>query len=225
MTLVSGPEEGRNGASALDLWRAQTNRPNATLDDMMAALAGKDGASFLDQWRASIGPATATMEDVRKALTVKGDQGADFLTQWRLAFNKPTATMTDVAAALKGESVKGDQGPAGLVPIYYQGALQKNAQIHIYDATSDGNGNWTVDCTASKFLTVLDANATAWKDVDVATDQVDVRRKTMTTTKITGSVVQGARITSALVTLGAATVTKVAGVPVKVAILGTVAPA
>lgn len=193
MSLLSGPEEGRDGASALDLWRAQANRPNATLDDMMAALAGKDGASFLDQWRASIGPATATMDDVRKAL--------------------------------KGESVKGDQGPAGLVPIYYQGALQKNAQLHIYDTTSDTNGNWAVDCTASKFLTVLAADATAWKDVDVATDQVDVRRKAMTTTRITGSVVQGEKIVSSLLTAGAPTVKKVAGIAVKVAILGTVAPA
>ncbi len=117
----------------------------------------------------------------------------------------------------------GAPGAAGIVPIYLNGVLQKNAQIHIYDATSDANGNWAVDCSASKFVSVLDANATAWRDVDDATEQVDIRRRTMTTTRVTGSVVKGAKITSALLTLGAATVTKVPSVPVKVAILGTVA--
>lgn len=182
--------------------------PMSMLQTWLDANPGKTEADF---WAAMRGPA-----------------GADFLTQWRQAFNKPTATMTDVAAALKGDkgdSVKGDQGPPGMVPIYLNGVLQKNAQIHIYDATSDANGNWAVDCSASKFLSVLDANATAWKDVDDATEQVDVRRRTMTTTRVTGSVVKGVKITSALVTLGAATVAKVPNVPVKVAILGTVAQA
>ena len=194
MTLVSGPEEGRNGASALDLWRAQTGKPNATVDDMMAALKGKDGAGFLDQWRQ--------------------------------ANNQPTATMADVAAALKGtkgDSVKGDPGPAGIVPVYLAGKLQANVQLQLYDVTSDSTGNWTVDCSAAKFVSILDVNATAWKDTDTATDQVDTRYRIMSPAKVTGSVVKGAKITSLLITAGADTVSKASSVPVRVAILGTVA--
>lgn len=179
--------------------------PMSMLQTWLDANPGKTEADF---WAAMRGPA-----------------GADFLTQWRQALNKPTATMTDVAAALKGDkgdSVKGDQGPPGMVPIYLNGVLQQNVQRHSYDVTTDASGNWTVDCSAAKFTKITTVVGTAWRDVDAATDQVDIRFKAMTTTKVTGSAVKGARVTTVLVSAGQDTVAKVASVPVRVTIEGPV---
>lgn len=190
--------------------------PMSMLQTWMDANPGKTEADF---WAAMRGPA-----------------GDDFLKQWRAANNQPNATMADVAAALKGakgdsikgdkgdkgDSVKGDQGPPGIIPIYLNGTLQQNVQRHSYDVTTDASGNWTVDCSAAKFTKITTVVGTAWKDVDAATDQVDIRFKAMTTTKVTGSAVKGARVTTLLVSAGQDTVAKVPSVPVRVTIEGPV---
>lgn len=141
-----------------------------------------------------------------------------------------SATDAQVLAAV-GTYLKANPpaaGKDGIVPIYsmVSGAttltLQQNTiKVHI-SAVSDANGNWSVDYTAAKFKSVVQVIATAWKDTDVAIDQVDVRYKAFTLTKATGSVVKGASVTSLLVTNGAPTVTKTPAIGVIVTVEGTI---
>lgn len=139
--------------------------------------------------------------------------------------NGTNATDAQVASAvtayLLANPVK--NGVDGIVPVYLNGTLQANVQRQSFDTTTDANGNWKVDFTAAKFKSVIEITATAWKDIDTAADQVDVRYKAFTLTQVTGSVVKPQKITSLLITNGADAVVKVgAGIALRVVIEGAV---
>lgn len=117
----------------------------------------------------------------------------------------------------------GAAGKDGIVPVYAGGVLQVGVQKQSYETVTDASGNWSVDISAAKFTKILEVVGQAWKDTTAAIELADIKFRTKSLSKITGSVTKGNKITSVLITAGADTAVKAeAGIPVTITVTGTV---
>lgn len=136
----------------------------------------------------------------------------------------PGAAGKDGAPGPAGkDGAPGAAGKDGIVPVYAGGVLQVGVQKQSYETVTDASGNWAVDISAAKFTKILEVVGQVWKDTTAAIELADIKFRSKTLTRITGSVTKGTKITSLLITAGADTAVKAeAGLPVTITVTGTV---